>query len=153
MHLHTVHSLSTDKSLEVSVNTISSTSLHINAQLPPGLGMVEVKCTLTSKENPSYIRTVSLNDTTDKGAQRLTDNLVPYTNYTATCLMFKDGVDQCYIGSDTTQTYTDSEYCPCETPTVIRTLMVVAIFVNFIETEKKLKYCTTINTKFQSIFI
>ena len=95
--------------MEVSVNTISSTSLHITAQPLPELGMAEVKCTLTSKENPSYIRTVSLNNTTDKGAQRLTDNLAPYTNYTATCLVFKDGVDQCYIGSDTTQTYTDSE--------------------------------------------
>ena len=72
--------------------------------------MVEVNCTLTSKETSSYIHTVSLDNTRDGGAQRLTDNLVPYTNYTAECLVFKDGVDQCYIGSDTTQTYTDSEY-------------------------------------------
>ena len=72
--------------------------------------MAELKCTLTSKENPSYIRTLSLN-TTAEVAQRLADNLAPYTNYTATCLVFKDEVDQCYIGSDTTQTYTDSEYC------------------------------------------
>ena len=104
-----IMSLSSDKSLEVSVSTISSTSLHITAQPPPGLEMVEVNCTLTAKETSSYIRTVSLDNTTDGGAQRLTDNLVPYTNYTATCLVFKDGVDQCYIGSDTTQTYTDSE--------------------------------------------
>ena len=100
----------TDKSLEVSVGTISSTSLNITAQPPPGLEMVEVNCTLTAKETSSYIRTVSLDNTTDGGAQGLTDNLVPYTNYTATCLVFKDGVDQCYIGSDTTQTYTDGEY-------------------------------------------
>ena len=93
----------------VSIHTISSTSLHIAAQPPPGLEMVEVNCSLTAKETSSYIRTVSLDNTTDGGAQRLTDNLVPYTNYTATCLVFKDGVDQCYIGSDTTQTYTDSE--------------------------------------------
>ena len=72
--------------------------------------MVEVNCTLTSKDNSSYIRSVSLGNTRDGGAQRLTDNLVPYTNYTATCLVFKDGVDQCYIGRNTTQTYTDSEY-------------------------------------------
>ena len=71
--------------------------------------MAEVKCNFTSKENSSFARTLSLNNTTEEGAHRLTDNLVPYTNYTATCLVFKDGVDQCYIGSDTTQTYTDSE--------------------------------------------
>ena len=100
----------TDKSLEVSVGTISSTSLHITAQPPPELEMVEVNCTLTAKETSSYIRTVSLDNTRDGGAQGLTDNLVPYTNYTATCLVFKDGVDQCYIGSDTIQTYTDGEY-------------------------------------------
>ena len=100
-------SLFTDKSLEVSVSTICSTSLHITAQTPPGLDMAEVKCNLTSKENSSYIHTVSLN-TTAEVAHRLTDNLAPYTNYTAMCLVFKDGVDQCYIGSDTTQTYTDS---------------------------------------------
>ena len=98
---------SADKPLELSVNTISSTSLHITAQSPPGLEMVEVKCTLTN--NSSYIGTVSLKNTTDKGAHRLTDHLAPYTNYTATCQVFKDGVDQCYIGSDTTQTYSDSE--------------------------------------------
>ena len=98
------------KSLEVTVSTTSSTSLHITTQPPPGLEMVKVSCTLTSKETSSYIRTVSLDNTRDGGAQTLTDNLVPYTNYTATCLVFKDGVDQCYIGSDTTQTYTDSEY-------------------------------------------
>ena len=78
--------------------------------------MVEVNCTLTAKETSSYIRTVSLESTTDGGAQRLTDNLVPYTNYTATCLVFKDGV-QCYIGSDTTQTYTA---VPMQCPTVVR---------------------------------
>ena len=94
----------------VSVSTISSTSLHITAQPPPALAMVEVNCTLTVKEKSSYIHTVTLNSTIDKRAQRLVDNLAPYTTYTATCLVFKDGVDQCYIGSDTTQTYTDSKY-------------------------------------------
>ena len=73
--------------------------------------MVEVNCTLSAKENNGYIRTVSFNDTTDKRAvQRLVDNLAPYTNYSATCLVFKDGVDQCYTGNDTTRTYTDSKY-------------------------------------------
>ena len=99
----------------VFIHTISSTSLRITsqplpAQLPPRLEMVKVNCTLTAKDNSSYIRSVSLDNTRDGGAQRLADNLVPYTNYTATCLVFKDGVDQCYIGSATTQTYTDSEF-------------------------------------------
>ena len=116
MHLCTLQAIrmsnsdyfsSADKPLEVSVNTISSTSLHITAQPPPGLDIAEVECNLTAKDNSSYIRTVSLNNTTNEGAQRLID-LAPYTNYTATCLVFKDGVDRCYIGSDTTQTYTDS---------------------------------------------
>ena len=96
----------------VSVDTISSTSLHITAQPPPALAMVEVNCTLTAKENSSYIRTVSLNDTTDQRVvQRLVHNLAPYTTYTATCLVFEDGVDQCYTGNDTTRTYTKSMYC------------------------------------------
>ena len=73
--------------------------------------MAEVNCTLTAKENSSYIHTVSLNDTTDERVvQRLVDNLAPYTTYTATCLVFKDGVDQCYTGNDTARTYTDSKY-------------------------------------------
>ena len=92
------------------MSTTSSTSLHITAQPPSGLVMVEVNCTLTAKETSSYIRTVSLNNTTDGGAQGLIDNLDPYTNYTATCLVFRNGVDQCYIDSDTAQTYTDGEY-------------------------------------------
>ena len=108
---HTTNYFSfSDKPLDVSVSTISSTSLHITTQPPPGLEMVEVNCTVTAKETSSYIRTVSLDSTRDGGAQMLTDNLVPYTNYTTTCLVLKDGVDQCYFGGDTTQTYTDSEY-------------------------------------------
>ena len=95
----------------VSLSTISSTSLHITAQPPPGLAMAEVNCTLTAKENSSYIRTVSLDNMTDQRVvQRLVDNLVPYTTYTATCLVFKDGVDQCYTGNDAARTYTDSKY-------------------------------------------
>ena len=98
-------------SLMVSVSTISSTSLHITAQPPPDVEVEEVNCTLAAKENSSYIHTVSLNSTRDKRAiQRLVDSLVPYTNYSATCLVFKDGVDQCYTGNDTTRTYTDSKY-------------------------------------------
>ena len=103
------------------MSTISSKSLRITARPPPGLEMVEVNCTLTAKKTSSYIRTVSLDSTRDGGAQTLTDNLVPYTNYTATCLVFKDGVDQCYIGSDTTQTYTDSEYNSVYSIVYIRT--------------------------------
>ena len=108
MYLLSYVILHSDKPLEVSVSTISSTSLNITAQPPAGLDMVAVKYTLTSKENFSYIRTVSINNTTGEGAQRRVDNLSPYTNYTAMCLVFKDGVDQCYIGHDKTQTYTDS---------------------------------------------
>ena len=95
-----------DKSLPVSLETISSTSLHISTQPPPELTHATVNCTLTAKEDISYIYTVqSVNDT----RAQLAINLSPYTTYTATCLVFQDGVDQCYIGNDTTQTYTDSK--------------------------------------------
>ena len=98
--------------LMMSLNTISSRSLHFSSELPLELEMVDVNCTLTAKENSSYVRTVTLNDTRhERVAQGTVDNLAPYTNYTATCQVFKDGVDQCYIGSNTTQTYTDSESC------------------------------------------
>ena len=91
----------------LSLNTISSRSVHLSSELPLGL---DVNCTLTAKEKPSYIRTVTFTDPThERVAQGTVENLTPYTNYTATCQVFKDGVDQCYIGSDTTQTYTDSE--------------------------------------------
>ena len=94
-----------DKPLLVSLETISSTSLHISTQ-PPELAHATVNCTLTAKEDTSYIYTVqNLNQTHGQ----LVTNLSPYTTYTATCLVFKDGVDQCYIGNDTTQTYTDSK--------------------------------------------
>ena len=96
--------------LMLSLDTISSRSLHFSSKLPLGLEMVDVNCTLTAKEKLNYISKVTLTDPThERVAQGTVDNLVPYTNYTATCLVFKDGVDQCYIGSDTTQTYTDSE--------------------------------------------
>ena len=95
-----------DKPLLVSMETISSTSLHISTQLPLELDVVEVNCTLTAKEDTSYIYTVqSVNDT----RAQLVTNLSPYTTYTATCLVFKGGVDQCYIGNDTTQTNTNSK--------------------------------------------
>ena len=96
--------------LVISLDTTSSRSLHFSSELPLGLEMVDVNCTLTAMENSSYVRTVALNDTThERVAQGTVENLAPYTNYTATCQVFKDGVDQCYIGSNTTQTYTDSE--------------------------------------------
>ena len=119
VHVHTVQvtifncitSLFSVK-LVLSLDTMSSRSLHFGSELPLGLETVDVNCTLTAKENSSYNRSVTLNDTThERVAQGTVDNLAPYTNYTATCLVFKDGVDQCYIGSDTTQTYTNSEYC------------------------------------------
>ena len=94
----------------ISLHTISSRSVHFSTKVSLRLETVEVKCNLSVKENSSYIQTLTLDDRTHEGAaQGTVDNLVPYTNYTATCLVFKDGVDQCYIGSDTTQTYTDSE--------------------------------------------
>ena len=95
-----------DEPLMVSLETISSTSLHISTQPPPELAHATVNCTLTAKEDISYIYTVqSVNDT----RAQLVTNLSPYTTYTATCLVFQGGVDQCYIGNDTTQTYTDSK--------------------------------------------
>ena len=70
-----------------------------------------MNCTLTAKDRAHYIHTVTFTDTRhERVAQGTVDNLAPYTNYTATCQVFKDGMDQCYIGSDTTQTYTDSRY-------------------------------------------
>ena len=88
---------------------MSSRSLHFSSGLPLGLEMVDVNCTLTAKDKPHYIRTVTFTDTThERVVQGTVDNLTPYTKYTALCLVIKDGVDQCYIGSDTTQTYTDS---------------------------------------------
>ena len=93
-----------DKPLLVSLETTSSTSLHINTQQPSELAHATVNCTLTAKEDTSYT-VQSVNDT----RAQLVTNLSPYTTYTATCLVFQGGVDQCYIGNDTTQTYTDSK--------------------------------------------
>ena len=94
----------------LSLDTISSRSLHFSSELPLGLEMVNVNCTLTAKDKPHYIRTVTFTDTRhERVAQGTVNDLTPYTNYTAKCQVFKDGVDQCYIESDTTQTYTDSE--------------------------------------------
>ena len=95
----------------ISLDTISSRSVHFSTILQSfRLETVEVKCNLSVMENSSYIQTLTLDDRTHERVARGTvDNLVPYTNYTAMCLVFKDGVDQCYIGSDTTQTYTDSK--------------------------------------------
>ena len=82
----------------VSVDTMSSRSVHFSSELPLGLEMVEVKCTFTAKDKPNYIHTVTPNDTRHEGvAQGTVDNLAPYTNYTVTCQVFKDGVDQCYM--------------------------------------------------------
>ena len=92
----------------LSLDTISSRTVHLSSELPLGL---DVNCTLTAKKKPSYMRTVTFTDTRHEYvAQGTVDNLVPYTNYTATCQVFKDGVDLCYNGSDTTQTYTDSGF-------------------------------------------
>ena len=85
--------------------------MHISTKLSLTPETVEVICKLIPKEKSTYSHTITLNGTTrERVIQGTVDNLVPYTNYTATCWVLRDGVDQCYIGSNTTQTYTDSEF-------------------------------------------
>ena len=94
----------------VTAETSSLSSIDIGVSPPkPQTGRLHYKCNLTSEGSDS-VQMLSLNDTRNNSPYSAVKGLSPYTNYTATCLVFKDGVDQCYIGSDTTQTYTDSEY-------------------------------------------
>ena len=101
-----MHASLSDKPLMVSLETNSSTSLHISTKPTPEMAHVTVNCTFTVKENTSYIYTVQ---NLNQAHGQLVTNLSPYTTYTATCLVFRDGVDQCYIGNGTTQTYTASK--------------------------------------------
>ena len=93
----------------VTAETISSRYIGIGV-LPPNeqADRLHYKCNLTTEGSDS-VQILSLNDTKDTSSYSVVNDLSPYTNYTATCWVLKDGVDQCYIGSDTTQTYTDSK--------------------------------------------
>ena len=98
-----------DKPLVVTAETMSSKSIGIGVNPPkPQTGRLHYKCNLTTEGSDS-VQMLSLNDTKDYSPYSAVKDLSPYTKYTATCLVLKDGVDQCYIGSDTTQTYTDSK--------------------------------------------
>ena len=93
----------------VAAETISSRSIGIGVSPPkPQTSRLRYKCNLTTEGSDSVLM-LSLNDTRNNSPYSAVKGLSPYTNYTATCLVLKDGVDQCYIGSDTTQTYTDSK--------------------------------------------
>ena len=93
----------------VTAETMSSSSIGIGVPPPkPQTGRLHYKCNLTSEGSDS-VQMLSLNETKDTSLYSVVKGLSPYTNYTATCWVLKDGVDQCYSDSDTTQTYTDSK--------------------------------------------
>ena len=97
------------KLLMVTTETISSRSIGIGV-LPPNqqADRLHYKCNLTTEGSDS-VQILSLNETRNNSLYSVVKDLSPYTNYTATCWVLKDGVDQCYIGSNITQTYTDSK--------------------------------------------
>ena len=96
------------KPLMVTAETISSRSIGIGGFPPnPQADRLHYKCNLTN-ESSDFVQMLSLNDTRNNSPYSVVKDLSPYNNYTVTCWVLKDGVDQCYIGSDTTQTYTDS---------------------------------------------
>ena len=98
-----------DKPLIVTSETMSSRSINIGVFPPlPQTGRLHYKCNLTTEDSDS-VQMLSLNETKDTSPYNAVKGLSPYTNYTATCWVLKDGVDQCYIGSNTTQTYTDGK--------------------------------------------
>ena len=99
-----------DKPLMVTAETISSRSIGIGVS-PPNqqADRLHYKCNLTTEGSDS-VQMLSLNDTRNNSPYSAVKGLSPYTNYTATCWVLKDGVDQCYIGNGTTQTYSDSEH-------------------------------------------
>ena len=93
----------------VTAETISSNSIGIEALPPnPQTGRLLYMCNLTTEDSDA-VQTLSLNDTKDSSPYSAVKGLSPNTNYTATCWVLIDGVDQCFIGSDITQTSTDSE--------------------------------------------
>ena len=93
----------------VTAEAISSRSIGFGVfALKPQTVRLHYKCNLTN-ESPDFAQMVSLNDTRNHSPYSVFKGLSPYTNYTVTCLVLKDGVDQCYTGSDITQTSTDSK--------------------------------------------
>ena len=99
-----------DESMVVTAVTISSRSVRIGAFLPNAqTHRLEYSCNLTAEDRNIILMTAFDATTNNSMSYSNVTNLSPYTTYTATCLVFKDGVDQCYIGNDTTQTYTDSK--------------------------------------------
>ena len=93
----------------VTVETTSSRSIGIEAlPLNTQPSVLHYMCNLTAEDSDA-VQTLLLNDTRDRAPHSTVKSLSPHTNYTATCWVLKDGVDQCFIGSDTTLTYTDSE--------------------------------------------
>ena len=93
----------------VTAEAISVRSIGIGVFPPkPQISRLHYKCNLITEGSDSVLM-LSLNETRNNSPYIAVKGLSPYTNYTATCLVFKDGVNQCYIGSDTTQTYTDSK--------------------------------------------
>ena len=90
--------------------TVSSRSVGIGA-FPPNTqtDRLQYKCKLTT-EDTDTVQVLMLDDTReDNSSYSAVEGLAPYTNYTATCWVLKDGVDQCYIGNGTTQTHTESK--------------------------------------------
>ena len=98
-----------DKPLTLTAETISSRSIGIGVFPPkPQTGRLHYKCNLTTEGSDS-VQMLSLNETRNNSPYSAVKGLSPYTKYMATCWAFKDGVDQCYIGRDTTKTSTDSK--------------------------------------------
>ena len=93
----------------VTAETMSSSSIGIGVSpLKPQTGRLHYKCNLTTEGSDSF-QMLSLNDTRNNSPYSTVKGLSPYANYMVMCVVLKDGVDQCFIGSDTTQTYTDSK--------------------------------------------
>ena len=93
----------------VTAEAISSRSIGIGVLDPnQQADSFHYKCYLTTDVSDS-VQVLSLNDTKNNSPYSAVKGLSPYTNYTATCLVLKDGVDQCYTGIAATQTSTDSK--------------------------------------------
>ena len=93
----------------VTAETMSSRSIDIGVSPPkPQTGRLHYKCSFYTEGSYS-VQMLSLNDTRNNSPYSAVKDLSPYTNYTATCWVLKDGVDQCFIGNDTAQTSTDGK--------------------------------------------
>ena len=101
---------SPDESLVVRVVTISSKSVGIGAFLPnTRTHTLQYMCNLTTGETDTFWMAAFNATAEGSTSYSAVAGLAPYTNYTATCLAFMNGVDQCYIGNGTIGTYTDSK--------------------------------------------